>query len=778
MLTVAYYFMQVILCSGMLLGYYWLVLRNKKFHQYNRFYLLGVGLFSWIVPLIKISFAQQVYNEPSQIVHLVNIVASNNSEIEQLVGDEGFIVNWNMVAMTLYLTVCSIFLVWLITGLFKVYQLLKTYSCRNLGDVYLIMTNNVKGTPFSFFKYIFWNDAIDPNTQTGQQIMQHELAHVREKHSIDKLFMQVVMMFGWFNPFFWLLKKELNLIHEFIADNKAVKDGDASSLAAMLLAAAYPNQQYILSNPFFFSPIKRRILMLTKTNNPRLSYARRVVVLPLLAVTVMLFAFRKKEAEKNTAPLNKVYTVVIDAGHGGKDFGATATDGTKEKDLTLLLLKAIKTANTNDKIKLVFTREEDVLQTPIEKARFVNEQGADLFITLHANWSPSNSKINSGFEINIPKNDGKRKGVEQSAAFGSIIEQALSASYVSNGVKTKEKGIWVLNATNCPAILIECGYLSNSKDLALLKDEKQRNSMAALIIKGITSYLNALESAKLPTQQQWETASNVKNNHSLKLENSNLKVSAYKIATEDRQAIVTEDDQAIVTESSNDKVSKLTGGQYRIYADSFSIENNPKSKTDILNSLVIIDGTITTWDEVKSLSPNSIKTVTVLKDAASIAVYGEAGKNGVVLITTKKEAPVTMLSPLNNSYIKEKFGWNKVGHREFTNDGIKICSKTDNNVKSITKGTVIFVGQVADMQVVMVEMSNGFISYSGMNNIKLQKGELVSIGTSIGEAGYLDEANFVSILVLDNKRKFVNPENLLVSNTKVSEWKTVYDFKN
>ncbi|MEO7530444.1 MAG: hypothetical protein ABIS69_03500, partial [Sediminibacterium sp.] len=60
MLTIAYYFLQVVLCSGMMMGYYWLVLRNKRFHQYNRFYLLAIALLSWIVPLIKISWSKPV----------------------------------------------------------------------------------------------------------------------------------------------------------------------------------------------------------------------------------------------------------------------------------------------------------------------------------------------------------------------------------------------------------------------------------------------------------------------------------------------------------------------------------------------------------------------------------------------------------------------------------------------------------------------------------------------------------------------------------------------
>ena len=133
---------------------------------------------------------------------------------------------------------------------------------------------------------------------TGQQILKHELAHVQEKHSVDNITMQVVMVFGWFNPFFWLARKELHMIHEFIADKKSVNNGDTSSFAEMLLAASYPQKQFLLTNSFFFSPIKRRLLMITNNKNPRFSYLRRLVVLPLLAIVVMMFAFRTTPAHK------------------------------------------------------------------------------------------------------------------------------------------------------------------------------------------------------------------------------------------------------------------------------------------------------------------------------------------------------------------------------------------------------------------------------------------------------------------------------------------------
>lgn len=307
MFTTAYYFVQVILCSGIMMGYYWLVLRNKRFHHYNRFYLLALALLSWLVPLVKIQWQQPSVTDDLQVLQLLSVVADNNTRIEAAVTRTGFQWNWDLAAWTLYGVVASVLLAGLVNSFIRLYRLLQQHSCRNVGDVYLVLTQ-APGTPFSFFRYIFWNEEIDLRSESGKQILQHELTHVRQKHTLDKLFVQLVLVAGWFNPFFWLLKKEMEMIHEFIADKKAVGEGDTAALAQMLLTAAYPQQRFGMTNPFFFSPIKRRLQMLTNDRNPRFSYLRRLVVLPLLAVMVLLFAFRNPE-QRARGPLS-VATVV------------------------------------------------------------------------------------------------------------------------------------------------------------------------------------------------------------------------------------------------------------------------------------------------------------------------------------------------------------------------------------------------------------------------------------------------------------------------------------
>lgn len=363
-------------------------------------------------------------------------------------------------------------------------------------------------------------------------MLQHELTHVHEKHSVDKLLLQLVIIVGWFNPIFWLLKRELETIHEFIADNKTIQNGDTATLATMLLTAAYPQQKFALTNPFFYSPIKRRIAMLTNNKNPKFSYARRVVVLPLLVAITLLFAFRKKEDKpvtisvasaienvvsalsSNTAVagdfsadfkpvmFKKTYTVVIDAGHGGTDGGSTSIDGkSQEKDIVLSISKLIKAMNNNANITIVLTRDNDATMSPTQKVEVANKANPDLFVSLHCNAKASAVELNGrgkdnpmeGVEI-IIANKQKAKNYTANYDFAAYLKNSLlPLNSNSKGILTRQKGIWVLQGVNCPSVLIECGYMDVANDLKKLQTTSHQQILATNILKGIEAYLGNKE---------------------------------------------------------------------------------------------------------------------------------------------------------------------------------------------------------------------------------------------------------------------------------------------
>ena len=292
MITLAWYLLKVIICSGILCGYYFLALRNKIFHRWNRFFLLASVILALVVPVMKINIFQKPDEDKGTVIKMLQTI-NYGDEVVIEYGRKGFHINSELITESAYMLISAIFLTILFIALYKIIRLKKKYPETQIEGIHFI-TTDAKGTPFSFFNSIFWNNAIDLNSKPGQQIFNHEIAHIKEKHSYDKTFMNIVLIFFWINPFFWLIRKELNMIHEFIADQKALEDSDINAFAEMILQTVYPTQNFSIANNFFYSPLKRRLLMLTKNKNPKVSYLSRLLVLPLAAIVFFAFTLKVK----------------------------------------------------------------------------------------------------------------------------------------------------------------------------------------------------------------------------------------------------------------------------------------------------------------------------------------------------------------------------------------------------------------------------------------------------------------------------------------------------
>jgi hypothetical protein len=340
MTVFAYYLLKVVMCSGVLFLYYCLALRNKAFHQWNRFYLLSIIILSLIAPTLEFNITDHNVEKMDQTFHLVQTFDSVDSYLAVTVKKHPFI-SFDEWGLIIYITVSAVFLTGVLLSLRKIISIIQSHPVLWIEKIAFINTN-VKGTPFSFLRFIFWNDNIDLHSQTGQQIFQHELVHVKEHHTLDKLFVQLIVVFFWCNPFFWLIQRELKLIHEFIADKKSVGQHGTAAFAAMILSASYSSRFHFLTNHFFQTSIKRRLAMLTQIQNPMVNYIMRILALPILAVTVFAFTLRIKNASLANP---KTDMVAIP----NKQSGKTRRDTLPEKNGTVSMEKAgIKTTVAPD----------------------------------------------------------------------------------------------------------------------------------------------------------------------------------------------------------------------------------------------------------------------------------------------------------------------------------------------------------------------------------------------------------------------------------------------
>lgn len=179
--------------------------------------------------------------------------------------------------------------------------------------------------------------------------------------------------------------------------------------------------------------------------------------------------------------------IVVDAGHGGFDNGARF-EGRREKDDTLALAKAVGEILKKNGIDVVFTRTDDIYQTPYEKAMIANEAGADYFISLHRNAMPVPG-TGTGVETLVYEDDGIRHVMAE-----NINKELEKLGFTDQGIYSRPN-IVVLRRTEMPAVLVEAGFIDNEKDNALF-DEKF-NEIAEAIANGIMQSITAAEEETL-----------------------------------------------------------------------------------------------------------------------------------------------------------------------------------------------------------------------------------------------------------------------------------------
>ena len=491
MTAFAIYLCKVALCSGLLFLYYHAALRNRLFHQWNRFYLLIAVVLSISLPLLQFTISRTAYGEDAGTIRLLQVVESPQVFLEEITVGVAPATDHSSWLLLAYVVVALTLALFMLRALWRLYMIVRSHRSTTHGDVRIVHTN-VKGTPFSFLRFIFWNDAINIRSQTGRRVFTHELVHVHEKHTLDKLFMQLVLVVFWCNPFFWLIRRELRMVHEFIADQKAVSGNGAATLAAMILQAACPQQFNGLINPFFQTSIKRRLAMISKINNPRLHYFSRIIALPLLVLVILSFTIRTKD-QVSTPQLDKLFTVVVDAGHGylnGSHSGA-ANGKIVEDDIVLRIANSLVAANTNPKIRIVLSRPTEQLVPLADRVAVASSSGADLFLSLHLDATVGKS----GMGLYVPSKSPSYQAASE--LFASALQKELSDVYpVQPQLQRSASTIFVLDKNVCPAVLVECGNLSNPRDVTFFSSNNNLTAIAEKMLRAIENYAVTAQAEK------------------------------------------------------------------------------------------------------------------------------------------------------------------------------------------------------------------------------------------------------------------------------------------
>lgn len=338
------YLIQVVAFQLLFLVAYDLFLKKETFFQWNRVYLIFSSLVSFIIPFIKIeSFQEAVPQE--YIVLLPEIVLTPEKAVEVIAP------SWNW-----YLIIGIV-----VSSLVFIYKIVQLIRLKLKGIIvhqgnYKIIQIPNSSIAFSIFTYVFIGSEIQE--EKLQDILSHELVHIREKHSLDLLYFEVLRILCWFNPLVYIYQKRISEVHEYIADASVAKENNKSDYYEKLLAEVFQTQHFSFTNQFFkHSLIKKRIIMLTKQKSRQILKLKYLILVPVLILSL----FYTSNASNMT---DMEYTIEsVDPG---------------DKDAKLKkLYKRFNELNQNLKDDEYFTRAqyEEVVELLSKISKLVDEDG-------------------------------------------------------------------------------------------------------------------------------------------------------------------------------------------------------------------------------------------------------------------------------------------------------------------------------------------------------------------------------------------------------------------
>lgn len=583
-------------------------LEKETFFNANRWFLLSGLVMASLLPFMVIPvYVEYMPMAFSENVLMVETNPQNTSNLFNI----STIITW------LYVMGLAFFLGKLIVELTSLFSLIRTHKQKKEnGFTFVETTNNM--APFSFFKWIVFN----PNQFREEElshIISHEKAHAKEYHSIDVLLAQISCVVFWFNPICWLYKKEIQQNQEFIADFKAQKQSQCKkSYQRLLLKASITNHPLVVTNNFYNSLIKKRILMLHKSKSNRSNTWKLGIVLPLLALFLMSFNTKKvfvndtqnhtlNTLDYTTKPTQEVVVIT-------KDFTDSDLEEIKnqlsKKGLVLkfkgvkrntsgeiIAIKIdVKSNNSSAKYNLNGEKAIAPIQISFEKngdhiaignASSNSKEQKMVFISKDGEITEIDTEKGSENVFVYRTKDGLEKEVELD------VERDGNVMFISDDtkVKTLKKG----NRT------IEIVTLSDDEDVIELETDGSLTNKTIWVTKE-------------DSEVNWtsDENGNKERTYKVKITSSDEDVDNLKITSDDLSA--------------NQKVKVLKLKE----KEGFFISSNNGTP------LFILDGKEITKDEMEKIDPNIIAHVNVLKGDKAIEVYGEKAKDGVVEITTKK----------------------------------------------------------------------------------------------------------------------------------------------
>ncbi|WP_299556519.1 M56 family metallopeptidase [Seonamhaeicola sp.] len=610
---------------------YKLFLQRDTFFESNRGFLLTGLVSAFLIPLIVIP----VYIERTPVV-LDNLIF-DNAVVAQPIESS---VNLIDIAAYVYFIGAVFFLGKFLVQLVSLALLLVQNKSTKFGRYRYVKTSN-STSPFSFFNWIVYNPALFNKTELDQ-ILTHEKVHARQHHSIDILLTQLAGVVLWFNPFIWLYNKDLKQNLEFIADQNAQQKSDCKkSYQYTLLKTSMPTHQLALTNNFYNSLIKKRIVMLHKSKSKKTNLLKYALVIPVLAVFLMSFNTKEVFVDTDVIPeedylLNSFYNEETPSVEDHKIEEAIKSETTASKPVTPIKKKTATVAPTGKDVEM-FLISKHFSDADFDKlAETLKEKG------ITAKFK--GIKRNSDDEIIAIKIElsSKHSNANYSVSSDKAIK-SIKISFENNG-----KNLSIGNASHHKGAY----FISKDGKHKVHKSGKGKN---------VFFFSDDDDDVQIVHEDIHIVHGDTLKWHSTGKDGKHVVVRKHKnveVITDDdgetHVEVIVENDDDVINEEEDIVIIRKNDDDKKSFKVRTLASGKSKNKVLFMNDddnqpLFIIDGKEVEKDLTEDLNPDDIKTVMVLKGEQATNKYGDKGKNGVVLINTKNDKRIKIHSSNDKS---------------------------------------------------------------------------------------------------------------------------------
>ncbi|WP_199136185.1 TonB family protein [Pedobacter sp. ASV12] len=649
----AHYLLQVNIYLVIFYCFYRLLLDKETYFVLNRIYLIGSGLLSLGIPFMRFEwFSQQEVSR-----HIYVGVDQLNSLVAQvtILDDQAAKFNWGTFIVSVYLLGILFFLGRFVFQLLAVRKLFSSIS---------------KGTAFSFFR----KKVVSTDLPEIATVSLHEDIHIKQLHTVDVLFFELLGIFTWFNPIIYAYKYTVKNIHEFLADEAAAKfQGDKETYSLLLLSQAFGVRPNTLTNGFLTkSLIKKRIFMLHKERSKKTAILKYGLFVPLFSLTLVLSSATIRKNNKILAvaqqiPLNDAKAVV------GQLIQAP---------LSVVNLAPPPPPDSTVKTTAVIVNQfMEPATAPVENT---DNSGASLnsffrYLSERVKYPATaiQKKIQGNVVVNFSVINGKLQNVLVQNEIGEGCEEEVMQTLLNYDDLLQKDGKYSLKVTfkldgatskmlneeaNNPAdytpinLFIQAAAPKEKEPEEAKPEDKTIYNFVTLenppsYPGGVNKFYEFLaKNIKYPTQAiENDIQGNVFVSFTVEKDGS---LSDIRL---DRRLGFGTDEEAIrvLKLSKNWNPGTQNGKAVRVKYNipiKFALDAgkrekiSPKSMAIRLKGLpekdaplVVLDGEIKEYAALKDIDASTIKSVDVLNSASGVALYGKVAENGALLITSKQQ---------------------------------------------------------------------------------------------------------------------------------------------